>query len=150
MIGNGDARRTVLQAAETARASGDARIGTDHLLIALLSQRSSLSARLLGVSAADAGQASRDLDRVALSAVGIDVGDIPPTPPMASRTRPGLTSGSRNVLKTAVQRAAGTRPRRRVTEADLLLAILALKPPDPAADLIDRLGIDRDAVRQQL
>jgi hypothetical protein len=32
----------------------------------------------------------------------------------------------------------------------VLLALLALQPPDPAAVLLDRLGVDREVVRYRL
>jgi hypothetical protein len=39
---------------------------------------------------------------------------------------------------------------RRITAPQIMLALLQLAPPDPAAELIDALGVDRGAARAQL
>ncbi|OHV36944.1 MULTISPECIES: Clp protease N-terminal domain-containing protein [Pseudofrankia] len=72
-----------------------------------------------------------------------------PTPAQIVQLRAGLSSGARAVLAEAVV-AAPTSPDRRVTPELLLLALLERQPPDPAATLLDRLGVDRAAIRTQL
>jgi hypothetical protein len=42
------------------------------------------------------------------------------------------------------------RRRRPVDPWQVLVALLALEPPDPAAQLLTALGVDREAVRAQL
>ena len=56
-----------------------------------------------------------------------------------------LTSGARAVVNEAIRGVP--RPR---DPARLLRVLLALTPPDPAADLLAELGVDADAVRRRL
>jgi ATP-dependent Clp protease ATP-binding subunit ClpA len=137
-------------ATEEARRLGDRRLGTDPLLLGVLHDEDSRAAKTLGVSLADARAASDALDVVALAAVGIQVetaGEVPPAP--FGRRLPPLTSGARAVLKRAIDEA---RPdhRRRIGTTHFLLALLSLQRPDPAAELLNELGVDRTAVRERL
>jgi ATP-dependent Clp protease ATP-binding subunit ClpA len=146
-----DARKLVLTSAtEEARRRGDRRLGTDHLLLGLLHDEDSPAAKVLGVSLADARAASNALDRAALAAAGIQVntlGEGPPAP--FGRRLPPLTSGARAVIKRAIDKA---RPARsgRIGTTHFLLALLSLQRPDPAAELLDALGVDPAAVRKRL
>jgi ATP-dependent Clp protease ATP-binding subunit ClpA len=146
-----DARRLVLASAtEEARRRGDRRLGTDHLLLGLLHDEDSPAARALRVSLADARAASDALDRAALAAVGIQVNNLAEGPPApAGRRLPPLTAGARAVFKRAVDEA---RPARsgRIDTTCFLLALLSLQRPDPAAELLDALGVDPAAVRERL
>lgn len=144
-----DARKMVLNAAAEARGRGDQRIGTDHLLLGLLRTPDSLAARILGVDFERARTASYDLDREALAAVGIDVGHLGLAEPVRSRRHPPLTSGARAALKRGVDaaRAGGSQ---RIEERHLLLALLASRRPDPAAELMAALGIDPVAAQDRL
>ncbi|HEY6278950.1 MAG TPA: Clp protease N-terminal domain-containing protein [Streptosporangiaceae bacterium] len=146
-----DAWKPVLTAAtEEARRRGDRRLGTDHLLLGLLHDGVSPAATALGVSLAEARAAADTLDRAALAAIGIQIQSrAGPAPAPFGRRFPPLTSGTKAVLKRAAQEA---RPigRRRIGPAHFLLALLAGQRPDPAAELLDALGVDRAAVRQRL
>jgi ATP-dependent Clp protease ATP-binding subunit ClpA len=146
-----DARKLVLTSAtEEARRRGDRRLGTDHLLLGLLHDEDSPAAKALGVSLADARAASDALDRAALAAVGIQVKTLREGPPAPfGRRLPPLTSGARAVFKRAIEEA---RPARtgRIDTAHFLLALLSLQGPDPAAELLDALGVDPAAVRKRL
>ena len=102
------------------------------------------------MSLADARAASDALDRAALAAVGIQVktlGEGPPAP--FGRRLPPLTSGARAVFKRAIDEA---RPARSgwIGTTHFLLALLSLQGPDPAAELLDALGVDPAAVRKRL
>jgi hypothetical protein len=140
----------VLDAAAEARLRGDDRIGTDHLLLGLLRPHGSLTSRILGIDMAFAQAAWEDLDRAALAAVGIDVGEMPARDVIVSRRRPPLTSGARAALKRSVDIAKAAGPLRRIEERHLLLAILGCRRPDPAAELLAALGVDPDAMRERL
>jgi ATP-dependent Clp protease ATP-binding subunit ClpA len=146
-----DARKLVLTSAtEEARRRGDRRLGTDHLLLGLLHDEGSPAAKALGVSLDGARAASDALDVAALAAVGIQIktlGEGPPAP--SGRRLPPLTSGARAVFKRAIDEA---RPFRsgRIDTTHFLLALLSLRRPDPAAELLDALGVDPAAVRQRL
>jgi len=146
-----DARKLVLTSAtEEARRRGDRRLGTDHLLLGLLHDEDSRAAKALGVSLADARAALDALDRAALAAVGIEIGALGGGAPVSfGRRLPPLTSGARAVFKRAIDEG---RPARsgRIETTHFLLALLSLQRPDPAAELLDTLGVDRAVVRQRL
>lgn len=146
-----DARKVVLtSAAEEARRRGDRRLGTDHLLLGLLHDPSSAVAKALGTDLESARDAADALDRAALAAVGIDathLGDQ--TRPVFGRRLLPLTSGARAVIKTALDetRRAGSK---RIEARQFLLALLDRERPDPAAELLQTLGIDPSQVRDRL
>ncbi len=106
-----DARKTLLTwATEEARRRGDRRLGTDHLLLALLHDPDSGPARALGVDLESARAASDALDRAALTAVGIEAGPFGlPATQVSVRRMPPLTSGARSVLKRTIEEARGAR-----------------------------------------
>ncbi|MEU0402061.1 Clp protease N-terminal domain-containing protein [Streptomyces sp. NPDC006197] len=141
------ARASVTSALGEAALRGDRRMGTDHLLLGLLHEPGSV--RALGAGLETARAALDALDRSALAAVGIDVHGIDRPPIPASRKRTPFSSGARAVLSRALAetREAGSR---RIAPEHLLLALLDCKEPDPAAELIARLGTDRAAVRERL
>jgi len=146
-----DARKLVLTSAtDEARRRGDRRLGTDHLLLGLLHDEDSRAAQALGVSLADARAASDALDLAALAAVGIEIQALGEEAPASfGRRLPPLTSGARAVFKRAIGEA---RPARsgRIEATHFLLALLTLQRPDPAAELLDALGVDPAAVRKRL
>ncbi|MEU8250844.1 Clp protease N-terminal domain-containing protein [Nonomuraea sp. NPDC048916] len=134
---------------EEARQRGDRRLGTVHLLLGCL--RAPEPAQALGVDAHTARAALDALDRAALRAIGIDVGETPPARPRKHPPVPGtaLTSSARAVINQAIK-ATPRKTRSIAAPAQLLLALLAQARPDPVAELLDRLGIDRAAVRARL
>ena len=146
-----DARKLVLTSAtEEARRRGDRRLGTDHLLLGLLHDEDSRAAQALGVSLADARAASDALDLAALAAVGIEIQTLGEGAPASfGRRFPPLTSGARAVFKRAIDEARPVRSGR-IDAAHFLLALLSLQRPDPAAELLDALGVDPAAVRKRL
>jgi ATP-dependent Clp protease ATP-binding subunit ClpA len=156
---NAEAWKLVLMsAAAEARRRGDRRLGTDHLLLGLLHESDSPAARALRVPVAGARAALQALDIAALAAVGIQFqaqgegmrqAGGEGMPASFGRRLPPLTSGTKAVVKRVVAEARPVR-RGRVDAAHFLLALLALQRPDPAAELLDALGIDRAAVRQRL
>jgi ATP-dependent Clp protease ATP-binding subunit ClpA len=141
-----DARGPVLKAAlAEARRRGDRRIGTEHLLLGMLHEPVAASA--FGVELADAHRALEELDREALAAVGLDVGGLRLTGRLPLGRRQALTSGARAVLLRSI---TSGRKRRRPTMRDMVSALLDRTPPDPAAALLARLGVDAHAVRARL
>ena len=141
------ARAVVTSALEEATRRGDRRISTEHLLLGVLHAPG--PARAAGTEPEAARAALDALDRSALALVGIDVQGVERPPVPASRKRTPLTSGARAVLARALTetRRAGSR---RITPEHLLLALLDCERPDPAADLITQLGVDRTATRHRL
>jgi ATP-dependent Clp protease ATP-binding subunit ClpA len=147
-----------LQATEEARRRGDRRTGTDHILLALF-EDPSIEA-VLGVSLPQARQALDSLDHEALGALGLGSGiDAPALPMRAVPKKPTLrdvmmqkdrlrmTPAAKKVLEKA------SKPNRRrlyVTAQQVLAQILTLQPPDPAAALLDALGVNTSEVRRRL
>ena len=146
-----------LRASEEARRRGDRRTGTDHIVLALLDDPSTAAA--LGVNLQQARQALDSLDNDALGSLGI--GSVTAIPPLAvlavpkqprfrdvaQKDRFRLTPAAKKVLEEA------TKPNRRrleVTARQVMLQILSLQPPDPAAELLDALDVDRSDVRRRL
>lgn len=146
-------RSVLLSAGEEARRRGDRRIGTEHLLLALLHDEGSPAALALSAPLDDVRAQADALDLVALSAIGIEVDSLPPASPASAvasgRRLPPLTSGARAVLKRVLDTA---KPRRggHLSSTHFLLALLALRAPDPAAALLDAVGVDRAALTAAL
>jgi ATP-dependent Clp protease ATP-binding subunit ClpA len=146
-----DARKIVLtSAAQEARRRGDRRLGTDHLLLGLLNDRDSHVVHALGIDLETARAALDALDRSALAAVGVEVGSLGDLrQPVHSRRLLPLTSGARAVIKHTVEqtRQAGSA---RIETPQFLIALLDRHIPDPAAELLETLGVDRSQVRKRL
>jgi Clp amino terminal domain, pathogenicity island component len=146
-----------MRASEEARRRGDRRTGTEHLLLALLAE-SSIEA-VLGVTLRQGRQALESLDHHALGALGMAASAEAPA--MATRAVPKkptirevmnkdrlrMTPAAKKVLEESV------RPQRRktqVTAHQVLAQILNLQIPDPAAVLLDDLGVNTWEVRRRL
>jgi ATP-dependent Clp protease ATP-binding subunit ClpA len=149
-------------AREEARRRGDRRVGTEHLVLGLL--REPAVAQVLGCDLGAAREALDAMDRDALGAIGIDKPlDAPPVP-----TREPALSGRRAILKAVltdhlpstpvakrVMEEAGKDARHRPAKhcwsrERVLIALLSLAPPDPAAALLDALEVNRDEVSTRL
>ncbi|MGP8058604.1 MAG: Clp protease N-terminal domain-containing protein [Acidimicrobiales bacterium] len=143
-------------ASEEARRRGDRRAGTDHLLLGLL-QEPEIEA-VLGVSLPEARDRLGRIDREALDALGIAQGiDAPPlrmhpvpkkpTIKAVLQDRIRMTPAAKRVLQDA------GRPIRRgkhIAAEHVLVRILDLESPDPAAELLRALGVDSAEVRNRL
>jgi hypothetical protein len=153
---------TAVYAREEARRRGDRRVGTEHLVLGLL--REPDVAHLLGCDLGTAREALDAMDRDALVAIGIDRPlEAPPVP-----TREPALGGRRAVLKAVLtdhlpmtpvakrvleESGKDRRHRRSVdrwSRERVLIALLSLAPPDPAAALLDALEVNRDAVSTRL
>jgi hypothetical protein len=146
-----------LLASEEARRRGDRRTGTDHVLLALLEDPSTEA--VLGVSLQQARQALDSLDQEALGALGLGPGIDAPALPMravpkkprlrdiARKDRLRMTPAAKKVLEAA---AKPNRRRLYVTAEQVLAQTLMLQPPDPAAVLLDALGVNTSEVRRRL
>jgi hypothetical protein len=151
--------RTYIDAREEARRRGDRKVGTEHLILGLL--REPVLAEALGCDLQTARDALDAMDRDALAAVGIGATfNAPPIPidePTKRPARPTFKAVLRDRLpmtpaaKTALEKAyKEVRRGHDVGPEQALLTVLELQPPDPAAELIAALGVDRAAVRQRL
>jgi hypothetical protein len=146
-----------LRASEEARRRGDRRVGTDHIVLALL-ENPSIEA-VLGVSLQRARQGLESLDHEALAALGLGSGADAPALPMravpkkptirdiAQKDRLRMAPAAKRVLEEA---SKPNRRRLQVTAQQVLAQILALQPPDPAAVLLGALGVNTSEVRRRL
>ena len=135
-------------ATDEALRSGDRRVGTEHLLIALLTDPDSVTARALAIDPDRARTARWELDQRALERVGIS-GPYPgPVLPVRQREKLALTPAAKAVFKGL--RGETKKLGDRLGVKHVLLLLLALPAPDPAAELLDHLGVDRQQVRDRL
>lgn len=142
------ARTAVDGARHEAELRGDQRIGTDHLLIALL--QDAAVAQVTGIDALVARQTADQLDREALAAIGITLADWQPD----RRAAPGkrvrfMTAGAKTVLGHALAVAAAEKAPA-ITSRHMLLALLDQHEPDPATTLLAALPLDQAALRLRL
>jgi Clp amino terminal domain, pathogenicity island component len=139
-----DVRRAVLRfASAEAAGRGSGRIGTQDLLLAVLVDPASDATRILGVDLDAARGAVKDLDRAALARVGVDLGRVELEPRPPGRGRRPLTAGARGVFVRAVHLARRDRTGR-IEMRHLTASLLACRRPDPAAEVLDALGVDRE------
>ncbi|AMB57918.1 Clp protease N-terminal domain-containing protein [Microterricola viridarii] len=142
------ARAAVEDAVYEAVRRGDRRVGTDHLLLALLADEE--LAKLVGVDAAAAQDAVDRLDRSALAAVGVSLGEFQHTPVARSaRHSASMSAGAKSVLRRSLA-AAVSETARAITSRHLLLALLERDAPDPAAALLAALPVDRATLRERV
>lgn len=142
------ARTAVDGARHEAEHRGDRRIGTDHLLIALL-QDSSV-AEVTGVDAVAARQTADELDREALAAIGITLAGWEPDHGAAPGRRVRfMTAGAKTVIGHAVAVAAAEKAPA-ITSRHMLLALLDQRQPDPASTLLAALPVDQTVLRLRL
>ena len=85
--------RIYLSATSEARRRGDRRVGTEHLLLAVLVDADSVPARAFGVSSTTAHDALQTMDDIALASLGIIVGG-PRFDPVAPRPHIGTAMQS--------------------------------------------------------
>ena len=150
---------TYIDAREEARRRGDRKVGTEHLVLGLLMEP--VLAQALGCDLQTARDALDAMDHDALAAVGIGAAfNAPPIPinePIKRSSRQTFTAVLRDHLpmtpaaKTALEKSSKEKRRDHYDyPQQVLLTILELEPPDPAAELIAALGVDRAATRQRL
>jgi ATP-dependent Clp protease ATP-binding subunit ClpA len=145
------ARAAVVAAADEAQRRGDARIGTEHLLLGLLHEADSVAVEAIGVDLDSARRALQTMDVDALAAVGIEVDaeGLPTVPPTKFAGHRSFTAAARDVLRRTLVEAHRHRARQ-LSPTHLLLALLDGGPRDPATQLLARLGVDAAVVRSRL
>lgn len=142
------ARTAVDGARHEAERRGDRRIGTDHLLIALLDDAT--VAQAAGVDARDARRAAERLDREALAAIGIRLADWQPDREAAPGKRVLFMTAGAKVVTRRTLAVAQAEKAPAITTRHLLLALLDQHEPDPGATLLAALPVDRVALRLRL
>jgi len=160
--GGYDPWATYVYAREEARRRGDRRVGSEHVVLGLLREHD--VAQVLGCDLGAAREALDAMDRDALVAIGIDRPlDAPPVPtrePALGGRRTSLktvmadhlpmTPVAKRVLEQSGKDGRHRRPVDRWSREQVLIALLSLAPPDPAAALLDALDVDRAAVGARL
>jgi Clp amino terminal domain, pathogenicity island component len=153
---------TYIDAREEARRRGDRKVGTEHLILGLL--REPALAQALGCDLQTARDTLDAMDHDALAAVGIGAAfNAPPIPidePIKRASRPTfkavlrdrlpLTPAAKAALEKSYKAIRRGRLGRDSGSQQVLLTVLELEPPDPAAELFAALGVDRLAARQRL
>jgi hypothetical protein len=151
-----DARAAVLSAAQaSARFRGDGRIGTDHLLIGVVTSGNEI-ARRAGLSVEGLHEALDRLDGSALGAFGIEaasealLASSPVLRPHSGRERPHrrilarhlpLSAGAKRSLKKSVQLALDHR-HRRINTNHMLAALSTGGYNDPAVRVLRSSAVD--------
>jgi ATP-dependent Clp protease ATP-binding subunit ClpA len=141
------ARVAVEDARYEAARRGDRRIGTEHLLLALL-QDDEL-ADLVGIDAEAAHDRADELDRAALAAIGVELGGYRPTGRAALSKSVPFTTGAKALMGQALSKAAAEKAKT-ITSRHFMLAILDLEAQDPAAALLASLAVDPVTMRTRL
>jgi ATP-dependent Clp protease ATP-binding subunit ClpA len=139
--------RVYRDATAEAQRRGDRRVGTEHLALALLADSESVTARALGVSLTAGRDALRALDRQALASVGIDVDFSDQVLQGRQGERLRLTPAARAVF-TGLRKEVAKGQRLGVQH--VLLVLLSRPRPDPGAELLDALGVDRTQAHRRL
>ena len=143
----GDTRKVVGYAMDEARCSGDKRLGTDHLLLGALHDPG--PAGILGVTLDEARATAAALDRAALASIGIDAQGFKRSTMPGRGKKPPFSSGARSVVEGMLRYAVDQKSRQ-ITTANLLLSLLDRGEHDPAASLLNELGVDRAEVRRRV
>jgi hypothetical protein len=136
---------TYYDARDEAIRRGDRTIGTEHLVLALLVDPLSPAAQALGRDLDSARNALDALDSEALSAIGVEPGTT--AGPVAVRTqgRLRLTPAAKAIF-TSIPDA---RKNCGAGLGKVLNALLELRRPDPAAELLASLGVEASAARER-
>jgi ATP-dependent Clp protease ATP-binding subunit ClpA len=165
-----EARQVVEGAQQQARELRHDRIGTEHLLLALLTRQGTTSSAVLGrhglTRAAVAGDVARftgtELDAQALTSVGIDLDAVRSSveatfgpgaldDPGTGRTRTGhipFTPRAKKVLELSLREALALKSRR-ITDGHVLLGVIG-EGEGLAAKILHDRGVDLPALRDEL
>ena len=136
---------TYYDARDEALRRGDRRIGTEHLVLALLVDPGSPAARAIGTGLEAARSALDELDSEALLAIGVEPGITAGPIAVRMQGRLRLTPAA----KAVITNIGDVRNNRRAALGKLFDALLDLDPPDPAAQLLASLRIDTSVARDR-
>jgi hypothetical protein len=137
---------TYYDARDEAIRRGDRTIGTEHLVLALLVDPASPTAKALGCGLDSARRALDALDNQALAAIGVQPGITAGPVAVRATGRLRLTPAAKAII-TGIRNA---RKNREAGPGIVLSALLDLPRPDPAAELLAALGVDAQAARERL
>jgi len=126
----------------------DGYIGSEHIVLALLSNPSGIGAAVTGVSLEDAREALHRLDDQALAAIGIDA-EAPDSMRRRRRTRISVTDSVKRTLADA-RREAERRGEKAIDTRHFMLAIVNADRPNLGLRLLGELGCDPKQIRARL
>ncbi len=133
---------TYYDAMDEAIRRGDRVIGTEHMLLALLVDPASPAAQAIGWNLESARAALDTMDSQALAAIGVrpgmTAGPIPVRPQGKLRLTPAAKAIFTGIPSTSKDRSDGL--------GIVLNALLNLRRPDPAAELLAAMGADARAI----
>jgi hypothetical protein len=136
---------TYYDARDEAIRRGDRTIGTEHLVLALLIDPASPTAKALGCDLDSARRALDALDTQALAAIGVEPGITAGPVAVRATGRLRLTPAAKAIF-TGIRDA---RKNRGAGLGTVLSALLDLPRPDPAAELLIALGVDPRAAQER-
>ena len=149
------AREVVTNAVAFAGDRGDPRISTEHLLAGVAATSSPAAAVLnrMGAGSERVRTAIHDLDRSALTAVGIDPDSIRLGSAGNELTRKQrhipFNRAAKAVLEGALREAL-TMKHRSIGSEHILAALTATHPDDPARRILADLGVDVTSLRREV
>lgn len=154
-----EARQVVKAAVAEAGARGDARIGSEHLLIALAGVALPFPRSLLGPLDVGPSVIRDQLDRMdseSLAAVGLDPDLLHPSlqgtgstgRPRSGRHIP-FTHGAKAVLEGSLREAI-RRGDRHIGAEHVLLSLLTVPPQEPVARMLVYLDVDPGITRERI
>lgn len=143
-------RQAIVVGIGEAARRGDGRVGSQHLLLGLLTEGATGTAAVALGADLDTVRAALDrLDLIALAGVGVVIDGLPTFELERRARRRPFNSAAKRVLERSLREAVAQNSRELRTE-HVLLALLACEPPDPTAALLAELGVDPDVVRARL
>ncbi|HSK92227.1 MAG TPA: Clp protease N-terminal domain-containing protein [Euzebyales bacterium] len=156
-----DARVAVTAAVTESERRGERHVGTDHLLLGVITAGGPVTSAALAAAGMDLQAARRvwdEADLTALAAIGVDVHRLPG--PSGTAQRPRLrwlgrsahrpfTGGAKRALEGALREALA-REDRHIGSEHLLLALADRPAPDPARHLLTALDVEPADLRTDL
>jgi len=143
-------RHAIVVGTDEAARRGDARVGSQHLLLGLLDEGPAGTAAVaLGADLETVRAALDRLDRTALAGVGVLLDELPTFELEPRARRRPFNSAAKRVLERSLREAVAQNSRELRAE-HVLLALLACEPPDPTAAVLAELAIDPEVVRARL
>jgi len=126
----------------------DGYIGSEHILLALLSNPNGVGVAVTGIHLEDAREALHRLDDQALASIGISV-EAPDSMGRRRQSRMSVTDSVKRTLADA-RREAERRGAKTIDTRDFMLAIVNADRPNLGLRLLEELGCDPKKIRTAL
>ena len=126
----------------------DGYVGSEHILLALLSNPNGIGVAVTGISLEEAREALHRMDDQALAAIGISI-EAPDSMDKRRHGRMSVTDSVKRTLADA-RREAERRGAKAIDTRHFMLAIVNADRPNLALRLLEELGRDPAHIRAQL